>query len=385
MKKSLKIFYIFALLIAIIVLPQISFAQIEPGLVDGWYIRDSKITKTTIAYVKEYLALNDKQHYDEIGYNDDVVIFKSNRPSQRDYPLEGMYVGKYKIENAEKLFIILGKTLYDFLKDRDKYDWELYEFPTVISECQIQGQNVNWWSSSKAQFSAFRCSFKVEKSWGFDGTLGLDQINYPWWYAGVFRAGFMHQRVRLGVQGPLTMGYPSSGLFRERLLNAGWGGYLSFNVDGFIGDFFFSDYNKQANEELKNIDTIYYLTFGGSIGYSFYVDISDFMPAALKISVGGEYHQVGQGHRKDEITKEIIKDKRHGTGGPFLRFDLTECEKASYEAFLQYANSSIMIGGAYNFTKAIGLEVRYSIIEPLRDREAWEQCNMFMISPRIRF
>jgi hypothetical protein len=385
MKKVFKMIYIFSLLFIVNLLSQVTFAQIEPGLVDGWYIRDSRITKTTISYVKEYLALNDKGHYDDVSYNDDVIIFKNIRPASRDYPLEGMYVGKYKIENAEKLFIIMGKTLYDFIKDRDKYDWELYEFPTTVSECQLQGQNVNWWSSAKAQFSAFHSSFKVEKNWGFDGFLGLDQINYPWWYAGVFRVGFMHQRVRLGIQGPISMGYPSSGSFSKRLLDAGWGGYVSFNVDGFIGDFFFSDYVKKANEELRNEDEIYFLTYGGNMGYSFYVDISDFMPAALRISVGGEFHQVGQGHLDDPISKVIVKDTRHGAGGPFLRFDLTECSKESYEAFIQYANSSIMLGGAYNFTKAIGLEARFVIIEPLRNREAWEHSTLFMISPRIRF
>ncbi len=385
MKNLFKVFFIFS---ALCIIPQITFAQIVSGLAEGWYIRDRQVKIITISYVKEYIEMNDTISENAINYSDDVIIFRSINPPDPDHPLVGMYAGKYTTTDLEKLYIILGKTWYEYIKNRDNYFWEPYEFPSATGE--RHGADENWWPTSKAQFSAFHSFFKIEKNWGFDESIGLDQINYPWWYAGVFRAGFIHQKVRFGIQGPVRMGYPTSGfLGSTRLLDAGWGGYLSFNVDGFNGELFYSDYLNKANEVLRSPNEIYFLIFGGMMGYSFYANMSDFMSdAALKISVGGEMHQIGQGHVKNET--EIVKDKTSSTEGPYLRFDLTRygdasCNNDIYEIFVQFANYSIMLGGGWNITKVLGIEARVVPFAPLRDLKPWEHSSMFMISPRIRF
>jgi len=389
MKKCIFIISIGLVVLTIIaLLPQRLPAQCDCEIRNaiGWYVRDKDLRQQIIVRLREYLEFNDQSRLVKVNLSDDVIVFETVLRPLPDYSLVRLMVcsdrERVVIDGPDSTFIVLGKTFYDYVKDRRNYPWEIWEPPTSLTPCHRLADDVSWWSPTRAQFSVFHSSFKIEKEWGLDGSIGIDQINYPFWYAGVFRAGFIHERVRLGIQGPVRIGF-SPGSFRPRQLDAGLGGYIGFNTEGISGELFFSDYvRKLGSEEWRDPNKIYFLTFGGSLGYSFYADISDFMPAALRIYVGGEFHQVGEG-RLDSNEKDIVKGNRTYMGGPVIRFDLTEC-KDNYEAFVQYANSSIMFGGAYNFTRVFGIEARFVMIDPLREYKPWEYPTMFMISPRIR-
>jgi hypothetical protein len=395
-RNVLIIFSVFYLLTAEV------FSQINESTDEGWRILDETSCMQIIKSFKSYFTANDISKVNSIGFSDKIIIYQEIGEIGADKNIKGLQIGEQKFEPNDFVRKILGDNLFNFIKDRSNYAYEIYSTPTLVKRdiCHLKADNTIWWLPLdknsiliQGPWDLHLIALVDERWYGFEIKTGIDELNLPSIFSGTARVGIVTEKFRIGAQIPL--GFGKSGFIgsRSRLLESGIGGYLNFNQEvnnrvQVFGGLFYSDLASKVYGEDWNIidkDSVCFLRFGGNIGLSFNSDILRPAGMSLKFSVGGEYHQIGEAQILD--SKNINEKRRMSFGSPFVRLDVYECDNNICHFFIQYTNTSLMFGGWYNISRDWNLDLGLNavLVSPLRDAEKWEQPSLIIPQIRLRF
>lgn len=247
-------------------------------------------------------------------------------------------------------------------------------------------KDVFWWSPTDYQLSATQGFARFSDRAGLFVEFGNDELGYPLWNSGSFRAGIAHEFVKVWIQSPL-IGTNSSTFFVTRKLDGAIGAGAAFDVGTAGGEFAFADISSSSTGiSVLDSANIHYISNLAQAYYILGVPIATGMPGTMRLKFGGGFHQVVTAYISVPDGGRIIKRDR-GTyrGGPYLRAEFisaaTQGGLPLGEGFLQFYNGSLMVGGAYNFLRWLGVEAKISVIF---SPDAWERGVMYELSPRIR-
>jgi hypothetical protein len=398
------------LLIAIffIIFSENSSSQINEDTDIGWRILDEDKCMMIIKNVKDYFSKNDNSKTGGFNYSDKIYVFQEYGEIGKDQPIKGLEIGKIKIEPNDLVRIILGEELFDAIRDKSRYPYEISSTPEKKKRdvCHIKGDEEVWWmpltGNYKVQVTGpwdlHFIGLVNENWWGIEAQTGIEELNYPSIFSGTARAGVVLEKFRIGLQFPI--GYGNNGFLgsRKRILDAGLGAYLGFNEEinnriQLFGNLFYSDLTKRLwNQNKNNSDSTYFLTFGGLLGLSFNSDILLNFGMTLKFSIGAQLSQVGYGYYDDKNNLQRLSQRYpNGTsyptivGSPYIKLDFCSCNNEKYHFYLQYANLSLMAGAWYNIIDNIDFGFTSVFTDLLRKPKEWEYPSLIIPQFRVRF
>lgn len=385
-----------------------SYSQINEDTDIGWRVLDEDKCMMIIKHVKEYYTKNDNQKIYSINFSDRVFVFQEYGEIGKDQPVKGLQIGNFKIEPNDLVRIILGEEMFNTIRDRSTYPYEIATTPERKRRdiCHIKGDDEVWWmpinNNNSVQitgpYDLHFIGMVNDNWWGIEARTGIEELNYPSIFSGTARAGVILEKFRIGLQFPL--GFGNNGFLgsRKRLLDAGLGAYLGFNEEinnriQLFGNLFYSDLTKRLwNQTKNNSDSTFFLTFGGLLGMSFNSDILLDMGMTLKFSIGGQFYQVGYGVYDEKNNLQRLSQKYSNgpnyptiTGSPYAKLDFCSCDNSKYHFYLQYANLSLMAGAWYNIIDNIDFGFTSVFTDLLRKPKEWEYPSLFIPQVRVRF
>src|SRR5579883_486105 len=159
---------------------------------DEWVIKDTRLRARVVDAMKEYLFFVRKDSAAALSLSDrgndaDLIITALENTEDNTRQLIGVQYDSIRIASTEKVRAALGEALYDFIAERNGYE---YDINLTTTEQRLS--DVLWWVPQRSLFSLNQQMVKISPSFGFTNEIGNSTVQMPWWEYGMFRVGVVH-------------------------------------------------------------------------------------------------------------------------------------------------------------------------------------------------
>jgi len=353
---------------------------------DEWVIKDTRLRARVVDAMKEYLFFVRKDSAAALSLSDrgndaDLIITALENTEDNTRQLIGVQYDSIRIASTEKVRAALGEALYDFIAERNGYE---YDINLTTTEQRLS--DVLWWVPQRSLFSLNQQMVKISPSFGFTNEIGNSTVQMPWWEYGMFRVGVVHSYFKFLFQGPFAPGLQRVWFVDKRHLDGAFGGAFEFNVENWGGEIAYATMSKQTSLYSTFIRPPYvnYISFIGQLTYSLDQPLGNL--GALRLSFGGGMHVVKH-DSIDATTDHFARDASQPSEtivSPILKIAFVS-QNDNIEFTTQFYNTSLLFTLSAHIVGAVWLSGSGLMIKGLRNPQTYEPDYFIFLTPMVRW